>query len=93
MINQLDVSATRPETADLMRRIRDAQWWANLAFAQHAWPGPPINVYQQADGLITLSVGPGTGTLLASIWANPSHMSGQREEWREAWMQMGDRRY
>lgn len=90
MINQLDIAANRPETADIMRRVRDAQWWSNLAFAQR-----PIYVYRRANGLIILSfVTIATGvTLIATIHPDTFYMSGNREEWRESWMQMGDRRY
>lgn len=87
MINDLNIAPT-PASANLQRMIRNAQWRANLPFAQQT-----ILVVANAKGLLSLQTAVGTNTLLATVRPNRFYQSGQREEWRERWQQMGDRTY
>ena len=88
MINDLNIAPT-PPTANLQRMIRNAQWRANLPFKQRT-----IYVYANAKGLLSLQTATVAGsTLLATVRPNRFYQSGQREEWRERWQQMGDRTY
>lgn len=89
MINDLNIAPT-PASADLQRMIRNAQWRANLPFKQQT-----VYVYADAKGVLSLHTAvAGTGfTQLALVRPNRFYQSGQREEWRERWQQMGDRTY
>jgi hypothetical protein len=87
LINDLFLTPA-PQRSDLARVLRDAQWWANLPAAQG-----PVNVYRNAEGLLVLSKETMAGTLIGTVHPDPFYLSGQREEWREAFMHLGDRRY
>ena len=89
MINDLNIAPTPPST-DLQRMLRNAQWRANLPFKQR-----PIYVFRNAKGVLSLQTASTvTGsTQVALIRPNRFYQSGQREEWRERWQQMGDRTY
>lgn len=89
-INNLHLTPV-PPTADEGRMLRDAQWWANLAFDQR-----PVHVYRSTDGLLYMSketVETAGHFLVATVQPNPFYLSGTREEWRERHMLFGDRRY
>lgn len=88
MINDLNIAPT-PASADLQRMIRNAQWRANLPFAQQV-----VYVVEAKGGLLALATTlPADTGPLATVRPNRFYQSGQREEWRERWQQMGDRTY
>lgn len=92
MITELFANNSTPSaapTTEFARIRRDAIWWSNL----HQNQGT-IFIYQGADGRFFLSrLGTGvTGTLVTAIMPNPVYLSGERPEWREWQMQLGDRR-
>lgn len=92
MINDLFMNNSTPSsapTAEFARIQRDAIWWSNL----HQNQGP-IFIYQNAVGRFFLSrLGTGvTGTLITAVRPNPIYQSGERQEWREWQMHLGDRR-
>lgn len=73
-------------TTEFPRIHRDAIWWANLPHNRR-----PINIYLD-NGRYVLSPGAGPGTLIATIRPDMQYASGEREEWREWQMWLGDRR-
>lgn len=93
MINDLFMNNSTPSsapTAEFARIRRDAIWWANL----HQRQGT-IFIYQNAAGRFFLSrsgTGVTGGTLITAVPPNPVYLSGERQEWREWQMQLGDRR-
>ena len=90
LINDLHLAhSSMQQTANRARMLREAIWWANLSKAQGT-----VYIYQDARGLLTLSRVPAAGTLVATVIPDPmQYRSGEREEWREWQMHLGDRRY
>jgi hypothetical protein len=95
MINDLFQNESTPTsiaTTEFARIRRDAIWWSNL----HQNQGP-VYVYRGASGRYFLSrttiTGTGAPTLVTTVLPNTVYQSGERQEWREWQMQLGDRRF